>query len=371
MTHLVCTQCGDRYPASEPRWKCECGALLDLEFTPRFDRQRIVSRPPSMWRYREALPIERDEAILTFGEGFTPLAPFRIGGRDVLVKQDQLFPTGSFKDRGAAVLISKARELGVRQVVEDSSGNAGCAIAAWSARAGITCEIYVPASTSPAKTAQIELYGARLVRVSGSREDTARAVLQAANTTYYASHSWNPFFFHGAKTWAFEVWEQLGWRAPDAVVLPVGNGTLLLGASLGFRELLAAGQIERLPRIIAVQSERCAPLAQAFSRHSATPVSIEKQDTLAEGIAIAEPVRGEQILSAVRDSAGAFLTVSEAEIETSLIEMAHQGAYIEPTAAAAIAGAAQYGQQAPANELVVTVFTGHGLKSTEKILKIL
>lgn len=370
MTRLVCAACGKSYPASEIRWKCSCGGLLDLDFTPVFDRRAILSRPPTLWRYREALPLEDDRNLVTFGEGFTPLTVFTLGGREIRVKQDQLFPSGSYKDRGAALLISKAKELGVREVVEDSSGNAGCAIAAWCARAGIACQIFVPDSTSPAKTAQIALYGANLALVPGSREDTARAVLSAAEGRYYASHAWNPFFFHGTKTWAFELWEQLGWTAPDTVILPAGNGTLLLGAFIGFQELLAAGEIRRMPKILAVQSENCAPLARAFWEKRDDIPRIEKKETLAEGIAIAEPVRGLQMLKAVRESGGDFMTVSETQIEASLRDVARQGAYIEPTSAATTAAAARYLESCPESEQVVTVFTGHGLKSTEKMLKI-
>jgi threonine synthase len=370
MTHFICTRCGAEFSVETPRWKCDCGGLLDLSFAAVFPREKILARSPSLWRYREAIPIERDEDVLTFGEGFTALVPFRVGGREILIKQDQLFPTGSYKDRGAAVMISKARSIGVRKVVEDSSGNAGCAVAAWCARAGIACQIFVPQSTSAEKTAQIELYGARLVRVPGSREDTARAVMEAAQTHYYASHSWNPFFFHGTKTWAFEVWEQLGWRTPDTIILPVGNGTLLLGAQIGFRELLLAGEIQRLPRIIAVQAENSAPLAKAFFERLDAVPWIDKRETLAEGIAIAEPVRGMQIVQAVQESGGTFVTVSEKEIADSLLSVARQGAYIEPTSAAAVAGAAQYLRSAKESEIVVSTFSGHGLKNTEKILKI-
>jgi threonine synthase len=370
-TRLICTLCSAEYPASQPRWRCDCGGLLDLAFTPHFDLQAIAARPPTLWRYREALPVDDDRHILTFGEGFTPLTPFHLDGRELLIKQDQLFPTGSYKDRGAAVLISKAFELGVTEVVEDSSGNAGCAIAAWCARAGITCQVFCPDSTSPAKTVQIEMYGARLVLVPGSREATARAVLAAAQQFYYASHSWNPFFFHGTKTWAYEVCEQLGWSAPDTVILPAGNGTLLLGAFIGFNELFAAGLIRRVPRIIAVQAEHCAPLAMAFNQNLERLPAILPHDTLAEGIAIAEPVRGRQIIQAVRQTDGHFITVSDAEIKHTLRELARQGAYIEPTAAAAPAAAARYLRTCPSGEQVVTVFTGHGLKNTEKIQKLL
>ncbi|MDP2990726.1 MAG: pyridoxal-phosphate dependent enzyme, partial [Kiritimatiellota bacterium] len=130
MTSLICTKCGDVYSVREACWKCDCGGLLDIDFTATFDRRTIASRPLSLWRYREALPLEDDRNIISFGEGFTPLTPFKLGGREILIKQDQLFPSGSYKDRGAALLISKAKELGVKEVVEDSSGNAGCAVAA-------------------------------------------------------------------------------------------------------------------------------------------------------------------------------------------------------------------------------------------------
>src|SRR5512135_536513 len=230
---MVCSGCQAVYPANEPVWHCQrCGSALDLQFEPVLDLVKIEERKPDMWRYREALPVEQDANIVTLGEGFTPLTQVNFSGQMVWVKQDQLFPTGSYKDRGAAVLVSKMKELGVDYCVEDSSGNAGCAVAAYCARAGIACEIYVPAETAQAKLAQIQLYGARLVRVPGSREDTARAVMAAAENHYYASHSWNPFFFHGTKTFAYEVCEQLGWRVPDVIILPVGNGTLLLGAAL-------------------------------------------------------------------------------------------------------------------------------------------
>jgi threonine synthase len=368
MAALVCTVCHAEYSLDEPVWRCRCGGLLDLDFQPVIDPEKIRMRKPGLWRYREAIPLRDDANIVSFGEGFTPLVEVRFGGRPVWVKQDQLFPTGSYKDRGATVLISKAREVGVQQVVEDSSGNAGCAIAAYCARAGIACSIYVPADTSPGKLAQIRLYGADMHLIPGSREDTAHAVMQAAETHYYASHSWNPFFFQGTKTFAYEVCEQLGWRAPDTLVLPAGNGTLLLGAAIGFRELLKAGITSKLPKLVAVQSENCAPLAQAFAQNLAQVPKIEKRDTLAEGIAIAEPVRGMQIVEAVRESGGMFLTVSDGEIKHSLKEMTHQGFYIEPTSAATTAAVTRYAAQAAADEVIVTVFTGHGLKSTEKMM---
>jgi threonine synthase len=371
MGKLICRTCNKKFSLGEKIWKCACGGLLDLEFESAFPIEKIKSRKPTLWRYREALPISRDQDILSFDEGFTPLVPVDFDGRRVWIKQDHLFSTGSYKDRGASVLMSKVQELGISRVVEDSSGNAGCAIAAYSARGGIQSEIYVPQNTSPGKLAQIEAYGAVLKKIPGSREETARAVWAAAQKDYYASHSWNPFFFHGTKTFAFEVWEQLGWKTPDTVILPVGNGTLLLGASIGFGELLEAGMIRETPRIIGVQSVHCAPLAKAFREGLKEIPKIQPQDTLAEGIAIAEPARGKQIIEAVKKSGGFFISVHDREVKSALRRVSRKGFYIEPTAAATVAGVLQYLRNSDPEEIIVSVFTGHGLKATEKMLKIL
>jgi threonine synthase len=225
---------------------------LNLTFESRFPIKEIAKRAPSLWRYREALPIHRDKSIISMREGFTPLEEIDFNGHLVLMKIDYLFPTGSYKDRGATVLVSKAREMGIKRVVEDSSGNAGAAIAAYCIKAGIGCEIYVPRGTSLGKLIQIEAYGATLKRVKGSRERTAQVAMQAASRTYYASHCWNPFFLHGTKTFAFEIWEQMGWKAPDVLILPVGHGTLFLGAYIGFKELKKAGRVKSVPRMVGV-----------------------------------------------------------------------------------------------------------------------
>ncbi len=366
MHEYVCASCGKRLPGDALVFACPCGGLLDLDFTPDFDPGSVIGRKPDLWRYAGALPVPVENAV-SLGEGFTPLLPVALGGREVLVKQDQLFSTGSYKDRGASVMISQAAALGVKDVVEDSSGNAGCAVAAYCARAGIGCRIFVPADTSPAKTAQISLYGAKLELVPGSREATAAAALGAARSAYYASHCYNPYFFHGTKTFAYEVAEQLGWQAPDAVILPAGNGTLLLGAALGFAELAAAGIIRKRPRLVAVQAENCSPLAQAFARGDEDMAQTEARPTLAEGIAIAAPVRARQMLAAVRETDGTFVTASEEAITAAFLAMARQGFYIEPTSAAVIAGAAAFAQQSGPSGRLVTVFTGHGLKAGAKL----
>jgi threonine synthase len=369
MDRLKCLTCQQTFSLDDPRWRCDCGGLLDIEYTPQFDFELISQCSDNMWRYRQALPISEDAEIISLDEGSSPLTALQIGGREVLVKQEHLSPTGSYKDRGASLMITKARQLGIRRVVEDSSGNAGCAVAAYCARAGIQCDIYVPASASLGKLAQIGFYGANLHRIPGTREDTAYAVMEAAQQHYYASHSWNPFFFHGTKTFAYEICEQLGWDAPDTLVLPAGNGTLLLGAWIGFNDLLQAGIIKQLPKLVAVQAVACPPLFEAFIQGRDEPVPVDKQPSLAEGIAIAEPVRGSQMLSAVRQSGGTFLVVSEAEIRAALQMVARQGHYIEPTSAAIIAGVEQYIKQGADEDTLVTAFTGHGLKATETIMK--
>ncbi len=356
---LICQQCAAIYERHDLRWRCDCGGVLDLDFRPTFDLSQIAARRPTMWRYREAIPVWDETSVVSFDEGFTPLLPFEWNGRTVWLKQDHLFSTGSYKDRGAAVLISHACELGIQRVVEDSSGNAGCAIAAYCAHAGIECAIYAPNSTSPAKLAQIEAYGATLRLTPGRRENAAQAVQQAAKTTFYASHVWNPFFLHGVKTVAFEICEQLGWQCPDVLIVPVGNGTLLLGVFIGFGELMQAGVIARMPRLVGVQAARCAPLSRMF--HGSTEPAASG-DTLAEGIAIAEPARAAQIVEAVRRSNGTFLTVSEDDIRTAWQQMGRRGIYIEPTAAATLAGVSHHLETATSDALIVSVLTGHGLK---------
>ena len=375
MERFFCSHCKRFYPLQPERWRCDCGSFLDLEFEPKFPIQKFLKRIPTLWRYREAIPIRTDQSILSMEEGFTPLEEMELNGDRVFIKTDYLFPTGSYKDRGATVLISKMKEWRVRKVVEDSSGNAGSAIAAYCAKAGIACEIYVPHDTSSGKLVQIQAYGATLKRVEGSREKAAEKAMEAASKIHYASHCWNPFFLHGTKTFVFEVWEQMNWRAPDTLVLPIGHGTLFLGVHLGFKELKEAGMIKRIPKLVGVQSVSCAPLYQAFHKGWEETRPIEKsvrleneKKTIAEGIAIAEPVRGRQILEAIRETGGEVLAVTEKEIRVALREMGRKGHFIEPTSEATIAGLKKYLTKKRRKETLVSTFTGMGLKSAGKVL---
>ncbi|MBO0730648.1 MAG: pyridoxal-phosphate dependent enzyme, partial [Acidimicrobiaceae bacterium] len=330
----------------------ECGGLLDLE-GPVADPTPRRDAPWSLWRYQAALPTAALPAAaeVTMGEGMTPLV--RVG--DVLAKLDFVMPTQSFKDRGASVLVAAAAAAGVESVVTDSSGNAGRSVAAYAARAGISAEVFVPATTPEHKAAAIARLGATVIRVPGDRAATADAAVTRVGETgaMYASHVWQPLFVHGTKTLAFEIWEQLAGAGraqgvPRTVVVPVGNGTLLLGAARGFRELREAGLIERVPRLVGVQAARCAPL---LDRPPGGP-------TVADGIAVAAPPRRAQILRAVRDSGGLLITAAEHAIEPARRDLASRGIDVEPTAAATWAAWQQAGPEAQGGGEVVLVLTG-------------
>lgn len=358
---LVDTATGLYYKTTEKIWQSAEKNLLDLEFNAAFTIDNISNSKPTMWRYREAIPILLDKHIVSMQEGFTPLVYIDFNGKKVGIKQEQLFSTGSYKDRGASVLLSHIKSLGIQKIIQDSSGNAGCAVAAYAALANIDCTIYVQKNTKPSKIAQMQAYGATIISIDGTRENVSEAALIAAQTTYYASHSWNPYFFEGTKTFAYEICEQLGWKAPDSVVLPAGNGTLIIGCYIGFMDLLKAGVIHKMPKIIAIQSQNCNPLEHAFANNLITYTPIPTLPTIAEGIAIAKPIRGNQLLNYVRESKGEFMTVTEAEITSAWKECAAKGFYIETTSAATIAGLKKYIQNHPEEE-IISLFSGHGLK---------
>lgn len=368
MAGLFCGHCKREYSLDEVLWRCECGSVLDIEFEANFPIQEIMGRAPNLWRYRESIPLARDGNIISMGEGFTPMVEEDIDGVSVHLKLEYMFPTGSFKDRGASVLVSKMRELGVKDAIEDSSGNAGCAIAAYCAKGKIDCHIYVPDRAPVEKLTQIGMYGSSIERISGDREAVAAAALKTAEQGYYASHSWNPFFLQGTKTLAFEVCEQLNWRAPNTLIVPVGNGTLLLGAYIGFRDLLAGGIIDKMPRLIGVQAAPCSPLFQMFKGGLEDIPPITPGDTIAEGIAIAKPIRGGQIIEAIKESKGDIISVRDSQIQESLRMMGRVGYYIEPTSAVAIAGAKTYLKGATPGKTIVIPLTGTGLKATQKMM---
>ncbi|MDG4861808.1 threonine synthase [Streptomyces sp. T-3] len=330
----VCPVDGTRVPAGALGWCCpSCRGPLDLDFHPTpTPLKSLAGRVNSLWRYAESLPLSNPSVSL--GEGRTPLVPLT---DQVSAKLDFLMPTLSFKDRGAVMLAELARRLGPERVIADSSGNAGTAVAAYSARAGLKCTVYVPRGTSPKKVEQVRAHGATVEVVEGDREATALAARAAADEpgVFYASHVHNPYFLHGTKTYVHELWEDLGGRLPDALVVPVGNGTLLLGAALALRELHTAGLIDRVPVLYGVQAAAVAPLAAAFAAGaSELGPPVEVGPTYAEGIAIPRPARARQILSAVREFGGSIVTVPDPAIAAAQRDLARRGLYVESTGVA-------------------------------------
>ena len=357
---LTCPACGSTYP---DRWRCTCGHPLEfadrpLPDGPAPDPSELDARA-GLWAFDAFLPVERGP---TLGEGFTPLADAPYW--DAAFKLDYVFPTGSFKDRGATTTLSRAAELGVERVVEDSSGNAGAAIAVYAARAGVDAEVYVPAGVKESKLATIERSGATPVRVEGSREDVTAACVDAVEDgdAWYASHAWNPAFFAGTATVAYEIAAQRDWSVPDAVVAPLGHGTLFLGAYRGFRALRDAGWTDRVPRLLGAQAAGYAPVADALHRDESGD---EAPNDVADGIQIRDPVREAEIRRAVDETGGDAVALSAGAVERELDALHRRGFYVEPTAAAGPAALRTYrerGVVAPDDDVVVAL-TGSGLKS--------
>ena len=359
---------GRAYPLSEPRWRSDEGLPLMITPLPGIGRGDIRSGTRSLWRYTASFPVSVANPV-SMGEGCTPLVEHRWRGGRAHFKLEWFSPTGSFKDRGASVMISVLRQQGVTRLLEDSSGNGGAAIAAYAAAAGVKAKILVPAATQPGKTVQIRAYGAEVELIPGTRQDTADAAERQAGQIFYASHNWQAFFLQGTKTLAYELWEDFGFRAPDNILIPTGAGSNVLGCDIGFGELLRCGEIKRLPRLFAIQPANCAPLCASFASGAEDAVPVETRPTIAEGTAIAKPVRTREVLAAIRRSGGAAIPVTEAEIVEAMNDLARSGLYAEPTSASAAAGLSgllQRGLIRP-EEASVVILTGSGLKATQRI----
>ena len=369
---FICQKCQKEYAPVGEAYRCHCGGLfkvgLDCNQAP-LDFAALSRTEHTLWRYMGSMPFQDDVSakLVSMGEGFTPLIPLNPNSGNLLAKCDYFMPTLSFKDRGAAVLIAYAKMAGVKNVVCDSSGNAGTSIAAYSARAGIVCDVFVPEATSDKKIQQIRAHNANVHKIPGSREDTAAAAIDAVKKTkaFYASHIFNPLFYEGTKTYFFEVFEQLG-QMPECFIIPTGNGTLLLGAARAFAQMLDWGIITKMPRILSVQAENCAPVYQSFANDDASVAAVENKGTLAEGIAIAAPARGEDMLAAIRATKGDVITVSDDEVLAAREEMALFGVYVEITAAANYAGYKKYIQKYPelSKQKIVMPLCGAGIKSS-------
>ncbi len=358
----TCPRCGARGMITVHDWRCACGQPFLIADVPPLRRDSIIPEATGVWRYRNFMP-RLDGPPVTMGEGNTPLVFEDWDGIPIGLKLDFLCPTGSFKDRGLSVLSSYLRSYGVREVLDDSSGNAGVALAAYGARAGLRVHVYVPASTSAAKLAQLRAYGANVVAVTGPRSRASEEALAAVKAgTCYATHAYHPLMAEGVATYAYELLEQMNWRPPDTLIVPMGHGSLVVGAYLAFRRAQDAGLIERLPRFVIVQSAACAPVVSAWEQGREDLLAVSPTETVAEGISIARPAWGWFALRVLRETGGLAVAVDEDSILRAHTKLAHRGIYVEPTSAVPLAAIEQIRPMLHPTELIIVPLTGHGLK---------
>ncbi len=361
VNEVICSNCRKPYPVVGVSYHCEkCGGTFDYSTDPDYDPIKVETKLPGIWKYRYTFGLPLEAPVISLGEGNTPLVWSKVERHKIAFKLEYLNPSGSFKDRGSAVLMSFLKAHGVLEAVEDSSGNAGASFAAYAARGGIKGRVFIPASTSGPKRDQISAYGAEIIAIPGPRSSAAEAVLREVDSgKVYASHSYLPFGLRGYSTIAYELVDQLG-CAPGTVVVPVGHGSLLLGIGRGFLSLVNGGVIDQMPRLIGVQAIACAPIWALFVYGPAGSARVEEGETLAEGIRVRHPVRGDMLLRMVATSQGNFLAVTEAEILSGCDELGRRGFYVEPTAA--VVWQALKDLAGKVSEPIVAILTGTGLK---------
>lgn len=367
---VFCVDCGAAEELTPERWRCECGSAWEPVGKAEFNVSDIDMDDLSIWRYTKLYGLDFEEPYTRLGAGWTPLLEREIFGQEVLLKPEFFSPTSSFKERGTAVMINILAHQGVTHIADDSSGNAGASVAAYAASAGMKAEIFVPHYASPNKQSQIAVYGANVHLIPGVRDDAKKAAMQASASgdVILASHCYHPGFLLGQQSVGWEIWEQLGGKAPDWFIVPVGQGIQLLGVWLAFRRLLKAGLVEKLPRLVAVQPELGAPLVRAFDKglDYVPPVKL-KNYTVAEGLATDAPVRGKRILEAVKETGGMCIAVGEKAILDGQDILAKKGIFIEPTSATVIAGLDMMRKSIKKGETVVIPLTGSGLKGSPKL----
>ena len=355
---IVCISCSTPYPDEGTPYRCPgCGGTFDWVGAFPWQRPALEPQPGGIWRWQNSFGLPRMGEPVTLGEGGTPLIPDDVGGQQVYFKLESLNPTGSYKDRASSVLTTFLRSRGVSRAVEESSGNAGASFAAYAARAGIHARVFIPESASGPKRRQIETYGAELVPVRGPRSAAAEAVAVDVDAgAVYASHAWMPFGMAGIATIAYELFEQLG-GVPGTVIAPAGHASLVLGILRGFKALKIAGQIERLPVIIAVQSSACAPVWAAWNQ---LVQPVVEGATLAEGVRVLKPVRMTALIDELDRGRDLVLAFDDEPVRVARTELARRGIDVEPTSALTWCGLAGSGKKLP--EPIVLVLTGSGLK---------
>ena len=378
-TGLKCVKCGTIYSTREKFSVCpKCQGLFEVEYDfdmmqENFQKNELkATQAQGLWRYEKALPV-RGEFKITLGEGCTPLVRTTklVSGLKLIAKLDYVAPTSSFKDRGSTIAVSKANELQVNAVAIDSTGNAAASLSAYAAKAGIPCYVFVPSTTEPEKIVQMSANGATVVKVKGTRQD-AHDVVEAAYRKYgwyYCGFMVSPYAIEGTKTIAYEICEQMKWEPPDWIIFPVGTGSGIVGCAKGLQELQRIGWIDKIPKLVCIQAEGCAPISNGYKRGANDIIPVQSPKTMAEGIAVGAPPKGSLVLEALRKTGGLAETVNEDEIaECAKALAAKEGLYVEISAAPSVAGAIKLVKTGiiDKGDSVVCELTGTGLKSTRE-----
>ncbi|WP_219591743.1 threonine synthase [Aeromonas salmonicida] len=383
LSHLRCSKSGDIHDADQPQQLSQVGAPLlasyDLEALKKvWHPAALLGRPATLWRYHELLPVRDPAQVVTLGEGLTPLLPLRALGKqvgipDLWMKDESIIPTGSFKARGAAVGISRARELGVTHFAMPTNGNAGAAWALYGARAGLRSTIVMPQEAPAITRLETSLAGARLYLVDGLISDAGRQVAQAVvdQSLFDASTLKEPYRIEGKKTMGLEIAEQLGWKLPDVIIYPTGGGVGLIGIYKALRELQELGWVKGdLPRLVAVQASGCAPIVQAWQQGASESSFWPDSQTLAFGINVPKALGDFLVLDALYRTNGCAIAVDDRAIKAEIRQLASlEGSFVCPEGAAAFAAARQLRESGwiKGGEQVVVLNTGAGIKYPDAI----
>jgi threonine synthase len=386
MAYQKCINCGSKYGINEIMYFCKkCGDLLEIkynhgELAGALRESEWRNAPLSVWRYRDFMPINALSQIVSLNEGGTGLhlcqrLAKHLGIRQLYVKNEGENPTGSFKDRGMTVGVTKAVELGVKSVICASTGNTSASLAAYAAKAGLQCAVLIPSGKiAYGKLSQAMIYGAKVIQVRGNFDQALDVVLKLSekHRTIYLLNSINPFRIEGQKSLGYEICDQLNQEAPDRIVVPVGNAGNISAIWKGFTEFHELGVVKTLPKMTGIQAAGSAPIAQAIKNGSDTIVPVAQPETVATAIRIGAPVSWKKALNAIRESDGTAETVTDAEILSAQKMLARvEGLFVEPASASSIAGLIKLVENGTIDkdERIVCVTTGHGLKDPDTAVK--
>ena len=379
LAFLQCSKCGGQFSKKEIHNLSSC---CSLPLFPRYDVEKgkvyfkknsLINRPPTMWRYKEMMPVNYEENITTLGEGFTPLEPAgslgkMLGFKNLYLKNESINPTGSFKDRGMSAAISKAREFGLNKISIPTAGNAGGATAAYTAKAGQEAFIFMPDDTPKAFQVECEQYGAHVEMIDGLISDCGKIIAERKDQEDWFDISTlkEPYRVEGKKTMGYELAEQLNWELPDVIIYPTGGGTGIIGMWKAFDEMEKLGWIgSHRPKMISVQSEGCAPIIRAFEQGKDTADFFENPETSALGLRVPAAIGDFLILKAIRESNGYALTVSDKELMDNVKMIGkHEGIFSSPEGGATVATLPKLLDLGVINskDRIVLFITGSGLK---------